>query len=252
MKTIDVISRIGIFVGAGFLLTGCVDRSYKMIGRECPQVIKYEPPYGIIKQYLHSITLYEGYETRAHFDVMCMSEDMRTIYAALHSAKVGHDVHEHAAFLAQQIEEGKERITLYVLAQVSDSSHISLSDKQSAWSLFITTASGKKCTPLSIKEIELEPEIRALFGHRYIPFKKSYKMQFAAVDLAGRPYIGVDEVATLSLAGPGMSGVIEWIQRPTHEHNATGQLLVRQGDGTIGEEIAKIAQPKERDEDYYW
>lgn len=223
-----------------------------MIGKECPQVIKYEPPYATLRNYLHSLTLYEGYETRAHFDVLCMSKRMRAIYAALHSAKIGHDEHEAAAFLAQQLEECSERITLYVLAQISDQSHVSLSDKHSAWSLFLMTAHGKKLTPLSIKEIELEPEIRSLFGHRYVPFKKSYKFQFAANDISGAPFIHADEPCQLILCGSGMSGLIEWTPNPVDAAHESEDLLIRQDDSTIAEEIAKVTQPRVRDEDYFW
>jgi hypothetical protein len=235
----------------GLLLAGCADRSYKMIGKECPQVIKYEPPYGIIKKYLHSLTLYEGYETRAHFDVLCMSERMREIYAALKSARVGNDEARHVALLKQQKAEHAEHMTLYVLVQIADPEFVSLTDKNSAWSLFITTAQGRKVKPIAIKEIELDPEIKSLFGHRYIAFKKAYKIQFPLVDLSKASYFQQNQECELSLTGPGMSGVIRWTPFDTH-HDQNSQLLIQQGESTLWEEMAKVAAPKERDEDYYW
>jgi len=251
MKKSRLITQAGGSLLAGLLLMGCVDRSYKMIGKECPQVFKYEPPYGTIKNYLHSITLYEGYETRAHFDVLCMSERMRAIYAALKSSRVGNDQARHEALLKQQHAQHAERMTLYVLVQIADSNFISLSDKNSTWSLFITTASGQRLKPLAIKEIELDPEIRTLFGHRYIAFKKSYKVEFPVADVSGNDYFKDNELCQLSLAGPGMSGAIQWIpnKKDMFEND---QLLIQQGESSLWEEMAKVAAPKERDEDYYW
>jgi hypothetical protein len=251
MKKSTFIIRASSSVLAGLLLMGCVDRSYKMIGKECPQVFKYEPPYGTIKHYLHSITLYEGYETRAHFDVLCMSERMRAIYAALKSARVGNDETRHIALLKQQYAENAERMTLYVLVQIADHNFVSLSDKNSTWSLFLTTAEGHRIKPLAIKEVELDPEIKSLFGHRYIAFKKAYKVDFPVADYTGRPYIHENEECILSLAGPGMSGIIQWVPIKT-DGAENDQLLIQQGESTMWEEMSKLAAPKERDEDYYW
>jgi hypothetical protein len=251
MKKSWLIIQAGGSLLAGLLLMGCVDRSYKMIGKECPQVFKYEPPYGTIKNYLHSITLYEGYETRAHFDVLCMSERMRAIYAALKSSRVGNDEARHEALLKQQYAQHAERMTLYVLVQIADSNFVSLSDKNSTWSLFITTASGQRLKPLAIKEIELDPEVKTLFGHRYIAFKKSYKVDFPVVDVSGKPYIKENELCQLSLAGPGMSGAIQWIPNKKDVFESD-QLLIQQGENSLWEEMSKVAAPKERDEDYYW
>ncbi len=251
MKKIRMMVQVSGALFAGLFLMGCVDRSYKMIGKECPQVFKYEPPHGTLKQYLHSITLYEGYETRAHFDVLCMSQRMRAIYAALKSARVGNDEARHAALLKQQYVEHEQHMTLYVLVQIADPTFVSLSDKNSAWSLFITTAAGKKIKPLAIKEMDLDPEIKALFGHRYIPFKKSYKVDFPIVDIGGYRYLSSDEECILSLAGPGMSGMITWIPMKTTGYE-NDQLLMQQGESSLWEEMAKVTAPKERDEDYYW
>jgi hypothetical protein len=93
--------------------------------------------------------------------------------------------------------------------------------------------------------------VKTLFGHRYIAFKKSYKVDFPVVDVSGKPYIKENELCQLSLAGPGMSGAIQWIpnKKDVFEND---QLLIQQGENSLWEEMSKVAAPKERDEDYYW
>jgi len=240
-------------VVGGLCITGCVDKGFKMVGRECPQVTKYEPPYSLIKQYLQSVTLYEGYETRAHFDVLVMSDQMRALYAALHSAKVGHSDNEKAAFFTQQLDENRHNLTLYVLAQINDQSHVSLSDKNSAWSLFITTPRGARLTPTAIKEVELSPEIRSIFGHRYIPFKKPYQFTFAANNIAGKPYILPGDVCTVTFAAAGMHGRVEWrAQQLTAQEAGDDYLLKERGNEGILDSVRELSRSKERDGDIFF
>ena len=78
-------------------VVGCM-RTYELISTEFPQAEKHEPSYTTIKEYLRSMTAYEGFETRAHFDILWMSDDMYSIYAALHSTQVGHNDNERDAY----------------------------------------------------------------------------------------------------------------------------------------------------------
>jgi len=235
------------------IVSGCIDKSYKMIGRECPQVAKYEPPFALIKQYLHSVTLYEGYETRAHFDTLIISDQMSAVYAALHSAKVGHNENERIAFLSQQLEENREYLSMYILADIADESHISLSDKNSSWSIYLTTARGVKMTPISIKEVDLSPEIRSLFGYRYVAFKKSYLVKFAATDIAGTPLIIPGDVSTITFAGAGMAGSVTWQEHTLEKDEATpDQLLKRQDTASLLATLSRLTAERERDEDFYF
>lgn len=253
MKSLKNLAQLGYFALTCLITTGCLDKSYNMIGRECPQVTKHEPSYELIQQYLRSVTLYEGYQTHAHFDVLVMSDQMCAVYAALHSAKVGHNENERTAFLSQLLEENREYLTLYLLAEIADESHISMSDKNSAWSVFITNAHGRIMTPYSIKEVELTPEIRSIFSYRYVSFKKSYCIKFAACDIAGMPYIRPGDITTITFAGAGMAGSLEWTEQAlTKEQALENGVLRRQDDLSIKTAFSKIAEPRQRHEDYYF
>lgn len=238
-----------------FVITGCVKVS-DIISTEFPQAQKHEPSYLTIKEYLRSITLYEGFETKAQFDVLWMSDDICSIYAALRSAKVGHNDNERDAFLVRHLEDNRHWITFYVLTEVNDDAHISLNDKNSSWSLFLQFAQGNKATPVSIKEVDLEPEIRFLFGSRFEMFKKSYRVRFAANHLDGEPRLIPEQLFSMVCAGVGMSGELSWhipllqkqsVLQKKHElqYKDTGGLLSA---------FAAFAEPQGRDvvEDYFW
>ncbi len=237
-------------LGSLVCITGCVDQSYKMIGRECPQVAKYEPPHAITKNYIQSVTLYEGYQTRAHFDVLVMAPEMRVIVAELLSTRMGHTPTQAAACLKQGLALNNDHIELYVLSQINNPAHVSLSDPNSVWSLFITTPSGMRLQPLEIKEVTLSPEISALFGHRHLGFKTATRIVFPALDLAGRRYINPENTATITFSGVGMSSSLTWTEKKTT--NIKSLELIRQDNKSLWQMVKELTQPKERDEDYYF
>lgn len=242
--------KLLVVAGCMMLVSGCVDQSYKMIGRECSQVVKYEPPYSLTKNYIHSITLYEGYRTRAHFDVMIMSNQMRIVFAELHSVKAGHTTQQRLAYLKQQLAINKECIELYVLSQVNDPAHISLSDKNSSWSIYLTTATGVRVLPIGAKEVNLTPEMTALFGHRYVGFKGVTRLTFPAHDLSGNLFIKPGDKTIITFGAAGMSSTISWTEGSLAD---TASLqLKKQNDQNVWQMIKQLTQPKERDEDYYF
>lgn len=252
MKRVDFIRAGGLAVGCLFM-SGCVDQSYKMIGRECVQVAKYEASADLIKRYVTSVSLYEGYQTRAHFDVLVMSASIRALAAALYTRKQGLGPVAYEALVAQHSAESSRELKLYVLTEIADQAHVSLSDKDSAWSLYITTAQGKVVRPRTIKEVDLSPEIRAIFGYRFLPFKKAYEVVFSATDLQGKPYFLPGNEATLTLAGAGMSSTITWpVEAAKSASIRQNDLLERQDDKSIWEALKAIAKPKKRDDDYYF
>jgi len=242
--------KLLVVAGCMMLVTGCVDQSYKMIGRECSQVVKYEPPYSLTKNYIHSVTLYEGYRTRAHFDVMIMSNQIRIVLAELHSVKAGHTPQKRLAHLKEQLAINREYIELYVLSQVNDPAHISLSDKNSSWSIYLTTAGGVRILPIGSKEVSLTPEMAALFGHRYVGFKGITRLTFPAHDLSGKLFVKPGDKTTITFGAAGMSSTIAWTEGSLAYTEAL--QLKKQNDQSLWQMIKQLAQPKERDEDYYF
>jgi len=224
------------------------------LGPEVPQVEYYEPSYKVLRQYLRSLTLYEGFETRAHFDVLWMSDDIRCMYAALRAQKVGYNKEEHDAFLLRQLEENRHWIQFYLLAEVHDLFRVSLGEKNSAWSFYLESEKGVRVMPLELKEVDLEPEIRALFGNTYVPSKKVYRLKFAANDLIGKPYFVVNDKLTLVCAGSGMAGAFVWnipaiIQR--EELKKRHVLQHRENKKTVSF-FEELSNQQEKTTDFFW
>lgn len=229
--------------------TGCF-KAYEIISTEFSQARRHEPSYATINDSLRSVTLYEGFETRAHFDVLWMSDDMRSVYAALRSAKEGHSPEKRDASLVSQLEENNHWITFYVLAEVKDDAHVSLNDKNSAWSLFVTTANGARLAPESIKEVELSPEIRFCFGRRFALYKKAYRFRFKAHDLAGNRYLMPRDLFTMTCARPGMSEQVSWTVPLLQKQSVLQEryeLRDKDKRGIWGT-MSQMAQPAQRDE----
>jgi uncharacterized protein YhbP (UPF0306 family) len=252
-----ILSRL-LLAGLGGLLlitAGCL-KTFEIVSTEFPQAQKHEPSYVTIKEYLRSLTLYEGFETKAQFDILWMSDDICSIYAALRSAKVGHSENEKNAFLVRHLEDNKHWITFYVLSEVHDDAHISLNDKNSSWSMFLKFAEGNTATPVSIKEVDLEPEVRFLFGNRFEMFKKSYRVRFAANHLDGVPRLIPEESFSMTCAGVGMSGEVSW-HIPLLQKQSVLQKkyeLQQKDTGGLLSAFAAFAEPQGRDmvDDYFW
>ncbi len=139
------------------------------------------------------MTIYDEFMTQAIFDVLYLAESVRMAYVDLHCDKKGLDSFTKKRLQAREIELNKHWITFYVLADIRDKKHVALTDKNSAWSLFLRLKDNTDIAPLSIKEVELEPEYQRLFGPMFNSFKRSYEIKFPAKDLKNNNYLKNNE-----------------------------------------------------------
>lgn len=172
---------------------------YKLSKKEFPQGEE-KNDYRKVKQAnLRSSKIYDQFETKAIFDVLWMSDDTKMAYADIHSKKSGKDESTHDALLRRKLEESKHWISFYLLADIRDKAHISLSDKNSSWSLHLDIDK-QKVTPISIKEIDISPEIQFLFGSHFSTFKTAYLVRFPATRLSGTFYLKEDSKMNLIIS----------------------------------------------------
>lgn len=238
---------------AVLLLTGCA-KYHEFINDEVPQVERHEPSNATIKKYLRSLTMYEGFETRARFDSLWMTDEMRLVHTALHSERVGLNQEEREAFLLRQLEENNHWMSFYLLSEIPDHGHISLTDKNSDWSLYLETEAGYRVSPESIKEIELSPDIKAMFGHRLTTFKKVYHVKFPAKNLNGNYYFSAGDEMQLVCAGSGIRGTLTWVTPSSlSEQRWDDQyaLKPRKKPGMFSF-FKQLAKPSEQDVDFFW
>jgi|GEM_PF-2442683 len=240
-------------VAATLLLSACV-QTHEFLGDEVPQVQQYDPSWQTIKEYVRTMTPHKGFETRACFDFLWMSDRMRHIYCAMHQHKIGQNPTGHKATLLRQLEENKHKIIIYVLAEVTDAHHVSLSDPQSVWSFYLQTPNGYRIEPLSVKEVSLDSEIRAMFHHRATPSKKSYKLTFAAKDLSGRKHFNVHDEMQLVAATARMSEAVSWVIPSPLKSEAITQEYALRSRSKSGGIFGRLKEwgTQYGDDDFFW
>ena len=129
-------------------------------------------------KYIRSVTSYDQLTTTARFDVLWLSDNVRTNYADLYALKFAKTEEQRKIFLRRQLEENNHFISFYVLSLYDEP----LGDTHSDWTLFLTI-DDKNYAPIEIKSVELAPEYMHIFGKKYNRFKVPYSVKFDAKDI---------------------------------------------------------------------
>ncbi len=168
-----------LIVLLGFAFTpGCV-KYHKLLKKEFPQGKEKEKKEDVIVRNVRSTPVYDQFTTKAMFDVLWMSDEAREYYVDIYSQKHGYGELAADSMLRRQLEENRHYISFFVLAYLPENCHQVLNDKDSTWSFYLKTFQGEKITPLSIKEVELAPEIKYFFGNKISRFKSAYLIRFS-------------------------------------------------------------------------
>lgn len=130
------------------------------------------------QKYIRSVTMYDQFTTRARFDALWLSDDVRTNYANLYALKFGKTEEQKKVFLRRQLEENNHFITFYVLSVYEHP----LGDPSSEWTIFLNI-NDKNYAPIEVKSVELSPEYIYIFGKKYNRFKVPYSIKFDAKDI---------------------------------------------------------------------
>jgi len=137
-----------------------------------------------IKPYMRSVTIYDQFTTRAMFDALWLSDEVRSAYVDLHISRQGKDEMRKNALLRRQLEENNHYISFYVLSLHEEK----LGDPESSWSLFLRV-NEQFYQPIEIKEIDLPYEYQIFFGKLWNRFKVPYLVRFSTNDTDELPLI---------------------------------------------------------------
>jgi len=132
----------------------------------------------IVQNYLRSETILDQFTTRAIFDVLWLSDEVRSAYADLYTLRIGRNEEQKKVFLRRQLEENRHFITFYVLSLYE----IPIGDPNAEWTLFLSIK-GDNYLPIEVKSIDLVPEYIEFFGTKFTPFKVAYQVKFDAKDI---------------------------------------------------------------------
>lgn len=164
------------------LFSSCGVKYYNIVKTETPQSPNQPTVREVAMRYVKSQTVYNQFETLAVFDALWLSDEVRKAYVDIYSNKHGLTQGAKDSMLKRNLEENNHWVTFYVLADVRDRTHPTLSDKDSAWSLYATHGA-VSVEPETIKEVELECEYQMFFGRgRFVPSKAAYIVKFPATE----------------------------------------------------------------------
>lgn len=137
-----------------------------------------------IKPYIRSVTIYDQFTTRAMFDALWLSDEVRLAYVDLHIARQGNNEDRKNALLRRQLEENNHYLSFYILSL----HEVKLGDPYSEWTLFLRV-NDEFYQPMEVKEIELPYEYQIFFGKLWNRFKVPYLVRFSANDRDDVPLI---------------------------------------------------------------
>ena len=183
------LSLFSVSIFSLVLFSSCI-KTYKLAPSESYQGKDKEDHRKVVNNNLREVKIYNQWETAAMFDVLWMSEETRRAYVDMYCERRGEPVSKHEHMLNNQLSENESEIAFYILADVRDRLHAYLTSPNSAWAMYLDFGMKEKVLPRDITQVELEPEIRSLFGHRHSKpkFKVSYLVKFPAKDVDGTQY----------------------------------------------------------------
>jgi hypothetical protein len=220
------------------MLSSCVPY-YKLSKREFPQGTDLDTHYEITQNFIRSQRVFEQFTTLAQFDAIWLSDQTRIAYVDMYCMKRGKSSEAKESMLERQLEENRHWISFYVLADVRDVFNGAMNDKTPVWTPYLEL-DGQKFEPVTIKEIELEPEYINLFGSKLNSFKTAYLVSFSALDQSGKFYLNGCKVVKLVFSSVDKACSMEWnleqINKDLKAENKNGKKAKK-----IGKEI-----------DFYW
>lgn len=169
----------------------------------------------LARSYIRCVSVYDQFSTRAIFDALWLSDEVRSAYVHVHATRVGKSGDARALLLSRQREENSRFISFYVLSLYDNN----LGGMQDEWAVGLTimrrSPSGKieeiALNPLEIKPIDLAPEYRAFLTEQLSRFKNTYQVTFEAYDADGNSLI--DESTRelrLQFRSPDRQAFLSW------------------------------------------
>lgn len=184
--------NVGIIASMLLLLPGC-GRLIDWGNKTFAQTPSVQASIIAAQKYIRSVTTYDQLTTSARFDVLWLSDEVRTNYTNLFVSKFGKTEEQKRNFLRRQLEENNHFISLYILSLYN----YPLGDPNSEWTLFLNI-DGKNYAPIELKAVELSPEYIYIFGKKYNRFKVPYSVKFDAKDI-NDDFLITDETKKITL-----------------------------------------------------
>lgn len=221
------LSKIFVVIVCLVAMSSCVPY-HKLAKKESPQGILLDDYRDISYNNIRSVSIYNEFETRAHFTFLRMSDAVKKAYTDIYCGRRGIVAHAREEFLKRQLEENNHWVSFVVLADMRDKTCVSLGEKNAQWAFALDLGQNIILAPESIKEIELDPELQLLFGRHFTLFPTAYVLKFSRRDATGERY-HIGQVSKVIISSPYKKTDVVW-----------------------NEKDEKKKQDIKKDEDFYW
>jgi len=158
-----------------------------------------------IDAHMRVIKIYDQFETVALFDVLWLSDEVRSLYAQSHSAIYGRNPESSTAFLRRQLKTNEHFVSFYVLSTHA----VPLNEKPPLWSVYLKVGENTY-QPLEMKAVELSPEYRKFFGKRLTNHRRPYEIRFERQDNEGRDILEGAQAIELFFSNPKHFAAVSW------------------------------------------
>lgn len=201
----SIIKNQLFFVSALLLLPSC-GRVIDWTERNFTQAPEIKTNIAQAQCYIRSVATYDQLSTRARFEVLWLSDEVRAHYADLYALKFGKTQEQKKSFLRRQLEENNHFISFYVLSTYE----YPLGDAHSEWTFFLNI-DGKNYAPIELKTVELSPEYRYIFGKKkYNRFKVPYSLKFDAKNIDDQ-FLITPETTNITLYGRSLKSEVSFV-----------------------------------------
>ncbi len=148
----------------------------------------------VVNDYIRSLRMYDEFTTLGIFDVMWLSDEVRTVYAQVYATMLGKDDDAQKTFLRRQLKANEHYISFYVLS----TQYVLLTAKPTTWAVYLEI-DGKKYLPFEIKAVELPIEYTTFFGPLLTKHKHPYEIRFDRKDMNGTDLLVPGKEHTMSM-----------------------------------------------------
>ncbi len=157
-------------------LPGC--KQYFFWGKESfVQAPKVRIDVDAVRLEVQTKRLYDQAATIGIFDALFLSSSVRNKAAELVSYWKAFSEEEEQELKNLDNKEQEEALVFYLLVGNTDAQRLSLKPDEPGWSVFLTVGS-QKYKPSQIKQVDLPPAYKKIFGARANHFRIPYKITF--------------------------------------------------------------------------
>lgn len=208
------LSYIFLIITFSILFSGCsrvIDWGKRTFNQGC----KVEACIDLVRAHIRTVRIYDQLKTLGIFDVLWLSNEVRTVYADLHAEKFMLNEATLQDLKSQELAQNKEYLSFYILGYdpkfISDGPFTATGKKNNSNWTVVLKVNDKFYEPEVLNIVKLNPEYILFFGKKLSKFKTVYLVQFSKFDSNNNPIIDSNtRTFTLCFGSIKRKGAVSW------------------------------------------